>query len=259
MKTKLPLILLALSMSFYGCKDDDNDSNKGTSRVNVRMTDGPGNYEEVNVDIQGVQYHIEDGNQNSGWVSISTITGIYNLLDFTNGVDTLLASQDIPSGKISQVRLILGSNNTVKVDGQTYPLDVPSGSTSGLKVQVKETLVAGITYTFLLDFDVAKSIKQTGAGQYKLHPVIRLITTAVSGSIKGMIQPVAANPKILAIQGTDTAGAFADSAGNFLIQGLDGGSYNVLFDSDSGYVDTTYTNVSVVNGQVTNMGTIDLD
>jgi len=45
---------------------------------------------------------------------------------------------------ISQFRFILGDDNTVVVDGITYPLKAPSGQQSGFKVNVDETLTDGV-------------------------------------------------------------------------------------------------------------------
>jgi hypothetical protein len=67
-------------------------------------------------------------------------------LDFTNGLDTLLGSTVLPAGKISQMRLVLGSRNTVNIDGTISDLKTPSAQQSGLKFKIDATLKAGITY-----------------------------------------------------------------------------------------------------------------
>ena len=83
----------------------------------------------------------------SGWDTVKNINaGIYNLLDFTNGLDTLLGSTVLPAGKISQMRLVLGSRNTVNIDGTISDLKTPSAQQSGLKFKIDATLKAGITY-----------------------------------------------------------------------------------------------------------------
>src|ERR1043165_4059980 len=111
--------------------------------LQVKLTDAPGDYQEVNVDIQDVQVNANE-NSNSGWKSLNVKKGIYNLLQFTNGLDTLLGSAELPAGKVSQIRLVLGSNNTIKVDDQTYSLTTPSAQQSGLKILVKTELKGGI-------------------------------------------------------------------------------------------------------------------
>ena len=86
--------------------------------------------------------------------------------------DTLLQVQ-----RVSQIRLLLGENNTVIDDGVEYPLDTPSGQTSGLKLQVQADLEAGKAYIVTLNFDPYESVKKTGNDKYKLVPVIE--TTVV--------------------------------------------------------------------------------
>src|SRR6188474_3817123 len=105
---------LLLSVFWLACSDDEQQ----TARLDVRLTDAPGDYQEVNIDIQGVEVHTEDGSQNSGWTTLDAQNGVYNILELTNGLDTLLASTELPPGKVSQIRLILGDNNTVVVDGE---------------------------------------------------------------------------------------------------------------------------------------------
>jgi hypothetical protein len=67
----------------------------------------------------------------------------------------------------------LGSENTIKVGTEIYPLTIPSGSESGLKIKMNKTLNGGIDY-LTLDFDAALSINQEISG-YKLRPVIRIL------------------------------------------------------------------------------------
>ena len=157
-KFGLSVILLAFLAS---CSSED------TGRIIVRMTDSPGDYEEVNIDIVDVQIHRSGGNDESGWESLNANGGVYNLLDLTSGVETVLADTEIPSGDITQIRLVLGDNNTVVIDGQENELSTPSAQQSGLKINLNETLLDGITYSVLLDFDAARSVVKAGnSGKY---------------------------------------------------------------------------------------------
>jgi hypothetical protein len=235
------------------------DSDEGNARVQVWLTDAPGDYQEVNIDLKGIDVHVGDGEDEAGWKSLSVRAGVYNLLDLTNGLDTLLGEIALPAGEISQIRLKLGNANTLKTGDKVFNLDVPSGQQSGLKLQVHQTLAADITYKILLDFDVARSILLTGSGQYKLKPVIRTIPEAQDGAIKGVVSPVAATPAVYAIKEADTVGtAYTDATGHFLLRGLAAGTYTVLFVPNSSFESTQKQNVNVVVGQVTDLGTIDI-
>lgn len=246
---------LFLSLVWFACSTDS-----GTARLEVRLTDAPGDYEEVNVDIQDVQVNSGDGT--SGWVSLDVQKGVYNLLDLTNGLDTLLGSAELPVGKISQIRLVLGNNNTIKEKGEIKTLSTPSAQQSGLKLNLNTTLEEGVTYTIKLDFDAARSIVKAGnSGRYNLKPVIRAMEEATSGAIKGTVTPLEASPAIYAIQGTDTvATAFTDTtSGKFMLRALPAGSYTVSFSPKTGYLPLTKDNVTVTVGSVTDVGTVTIN
>lgn len=251
----LLLSLLFTTALISGCSDEERNAT-----IQVWLTDAPGDYQEVNVEIEGVEIHTSDGEEEEGWQSLNTASGVYNLLELTNGLDTLLGSIEIPAGRVSQIRLKLGDNNTLKVNDETYPLNVPSGSQSGLKLQIHQDFAEGVTYKILLDFDVARSIVTTGNGNYKLKPVIRTITEAQSGAIKGIIDPAAATPAIYAIKGQDTvATGYSNDAGQFLLQGVPAGTYTVSVSPNSGYHQVDKTGVSVSLGTVTDLGIVEVD
>src|SRR6185369_2567505 len=103
-------------------------------------------------------------------------------------------------------------------------------------LNVQAELTSGITYIIKLDFDAARSIVQNSSG-YSLKPVIRVITSATSGAIKGSISPLDATPAVYAIIGADTLGTtYPDITGNFLISGLPQGTYAVSFNPKTGYL-----------------------
>jgi hypothetical protein len=183
--------------------------------------------------------------------------GVHNLLRLTNGKDTLLASEKIASKNITQVRFILGDNNTVVKDGISYTLKTPSAQESGLKFNVDATLTAGIEYKIWTDFDADRSIVVTGNNQYLLKPVIRVYTEAISGSISGIILPLSSSSFVYVLNGSDTiASAIPDSlTGMFKVNGLAAGNYNISINGNNNFNDTLYNNVSVSVGNVTDIGT----
>ena len=255
------LIVLLFGFLMLAILVSCNDNNTaGTARLEVRLTDAPGNYDEVNVDIQAVEVNsLDDSSDDAGWQSLTINKGVYNLKDLTNGVDTLLGSTNLPVGHIGQVRLILGTNNTVKVGGQSFPLKTPSAQQSGLKVQVQQELKEGITYKILLDFDAALSIVARGNGDFNLKPVIRAITQALDGAIEGTVHPVEAKPTVYAILGSDTISTSTDTvSGAFLVRGLQAGSYKVVFVPGPTYQTKEVSNVTVTNGQVTDVGVVEI-
>ena len=165
----LSLFAVIVTVAFIACSK--NQSDKSTT-VKVRLTDNPFNAEEVNVDIQLVRVKFSDDSIH-GWTDLSTHAGIYDLLGLQNGVDTLLAVGIIPTNFVKEIRFVLGTGNTIKVAGIIYPLTIPSGSESGLKIKVNKKL-NGTLDSLLIDFDAALSIHQLGNGSYQLKPVLKL-------------------------------------------------------------------------------------
>lgn len=249
---KSAIKILALLLLSFGCSDSEV-----TQRIQIRLTDAPGDYDAVNVDITGIEYHLSGGNQPSGWMTMENVnTGVYNLLDFANGIDTVLADTELSSGKISQIRFILGNNNSVVIDGVEHAVNTPSAQTSGLKLNLHADILEGITYKVLLDFDAARSVIQHG-GNFSLKPTIRVVSEAQNGAITGTINPVEAAPAIYAIQNEDTVTTYSDEEGYFLIGNLDAGTYSILFDADTLYNDQEVNDVTVNVGEITDMGVIE--
>lgn len=178
MKTLIKIFSIAIvgigfSLLINSCKKDSR-----TGYMSVNMTDAPAGYLKVNVEILDVQVH----NETQGWVSLPTNVGIYNLLDLQNNVSVALANNAVvPAGKLNQMRLVLGSHNSLILDtsddplvivADTFDLKVPSGEESGLKMNLKYTLSPNKHMVVLLDFDAAASIVDKGNGTYSLKPVI---------------------------------------------------------------------------------------
>lgn len=255
--SKWSLLLLSFVIFSSSCKEDSNDRSEQPATIKMNMTDAPAEFDVVNIDIQSVEIHIED-NEDSGWKVLDVEPGIYNLLNYTNGVDTLIAAGDVPPGKISQVRLILGPDNSVVVEGEVEDLTVPSGQQSGLKLNFNKELEPGLVYEFWLDFDAQRSIVKTGNGKYILKPVIRVFSKNTTGSIEGYVDPEVSEPTILAYNAAgDSASARADrESGYFLLSGLNAGTYTMEFDPIDPYLDKTVNGTSVTVGNVTYVDTV---
>lgn len=255
MKKRLIFILSVACVLLFACTKDGEQN----VTMKVHLTDAPGDYEQVLIDIQDLQVHVTGDGSEKGWQSLPVEKGVYNLLDFRNGMDTLLTAVELPAGKISQMRLVLGSNNQVKKNGTLYNLETPSAQQSGLKFNIHATLTEGITYELWIDFDASRSIVENGNNQFILKPVIRTFTKATSGAIKGAVLPTEALPVVKAIANEDTISTIASADGKFLLQGLDAGTWKVVFEPVTPYVEKTFTGIDVTTGNVTQMDTIKLE
>jgi hypothetical protein len=249
-------VIMAMSVGLMSC-DVATNSNKGS--LKVVMFDAPGEYEEVWVHIRRVEVNnVED--EDTGWYVVSEPDERYNLLELVNGANVVLGEAELDEGTYRQIRLILGSDNEIVVNGVARPLTVPSGQQTGIKLNVDAEIVAGFTYTLLLDFDVQRSIVKAGAsGMYLLKPVIRAMNQATTGQIAGELDPAVEGAWVRALQDDEVmVSTQTDSTGSFLMVGVLDGFYTVTVDAGEDFEGVEIPGVEVKAGQVTNLGTIEL-
>jgi hypothetical protein len=157
--------LLLLCAAFSGCKKDESHLN---SNIVISMKDAPAAFSEVNVEVIDIEVHCDE----SGWVQVPLTDSIYNLLALQGNNAAYLTNAVLPAEKISQIRLILGTHNSVVIGANTYQLLFSSEDETGLKVNIQKNLVGGVTYDLLIDFDANQSIIDEGNGSYRLKPVV---------------------------------------------------------------------------------------
>ena len=276
MKKKILLVAIFLIaiLGFQSCSND-NAKLDNTSRVQLKLVDYPGDYEEVNVEIVDVLYNSSE--DEGGWTSITPDDFTPIIVDLTEliaGNDLLLTDVIIPSGMLKQIRLVLGDNNTLVIEGETEPihLDTPSAQQSGLKLKLNTVLEPGYSYTFILDWNVERSIVKAGnSGKYILKPVIRVNAEVNSGSIKGNVvgEPIEgdgtngtiplkdAQVSVYTMGDIYITETSTDENGNFIIRGLDPGDYKIEIEHNN-YIDYESENISVIVGETTDVGAIEL-
>jgi hypothetical protein len=251
---------VALAALSAGCSSDPARTSLG--RVTVNLTDAPGDFEQVNLVITGVSIR-QGSDESGGWETLDVEADTYDLLLLRNGVFTRLAIGDVPAGDYDEIRLHLGEGSNLVVDGETHPLIIPSGMSSGYKLKGDFHVPAGGEVELLLDFDAARSIHQTGNGRYMLKPTVRLIVGDVSettGQIIGRLVPEGVGATVTAIQGTEVVQTTSVEAdGGFTLAALVAGSYDVGIDVASSHRDTTILGVHVSAGETTDLGNIHLE
>lgn len=232
------------------CSDDDSQQ---TYPYSVRLTDAPGPYDAVYIDIQGIEI---TGNNGSN-VLVNTNAGIYDLLELSSGVETTLSNDVLYASKVNQVRLILGPENSIVKDGVTYPLDTPSAQQSGLKLLVNQTLLPETQNSILIDFDANKSIVVNGDGTYSLKPVLRTIDLSTTGTVEGTISipGTIASVEMMASTG-ETYYTNVKDDGYFKLLGLPAGTYTLTITPVSPFFPSIENNVIIEVGNTTNVGEI---
>jgi len=221
------------------------DSENKTGNLTILLTDAAANYDSVNITFAEVSAHLD-----SSWLTVMTDTTTVNLLDWANGNAMVLGSEDVPVGKYTQIRIKI-IDAEIGVDGQVFPLDVPSGAQSGLKFGPQFTINEGSTYEMVIDFDASRSIVTTGPPHnphgYKLKPRIRITSTAITGSISGTVLNPVNLPVAYAIQNGDTltSSLLDTTSGYFKLAFLPEGMYNVsVVDTAIGYYSKDSINVT---------------
>ncbi|MDN3668939.1 DUF4382 domain-containing protein [Echinicola jeungdonensis] len=246
------------------CNPETEDQMNGNATLNVSMVDAPADYDEVWIEVLGVEVLTGDDNEEneSAWISIGNEAedDHVNLLSLVGGNSAFIGSKEIPAGEITQIRLLLGEDNFLVKDGEEIHLTTPSAQQSGLKLQVHEELLAGIQYNLVIDFDAAQSIVKAGnSGKYILKPVLRVVAEE-SATIEGIVLPVEAEPTIYGIINEDTVSTFTDENGAFALRGLMGGEYTIIFDPmDTTYLADTLYNVPTIEGEITVLDPVQLE
>lgn len=196
-----------LSGAMAGCNNDATSPTAGEATLRMWLTDKTAAYDAVNITFTEISAHID-----SQWIVLNDQTQTVNLLDWNNGKTLLLGQADIEAGTYTQIRLKIAAAEVVW-NGQSYPMDVPSGAQSGLKLLTKFEIAAGSTYDIVLDFDAERSVVTTGPPQnpkgFKLKPTIRAMAMAFTGPISGRVANPAALPVAVAVAGNDTITASA--------------------------------------------------
>ncbi len=270
---KFSFIILTLFVffGFQSCKNDTID----TARIQLKLIDAPGDYLEVNVEIIDILYNNSENEE--AWTSFIPVSGYPINIDLTEliaGNNLLLTDQIIPSGTLKQIRLVLSDNNNLVIEGEepiSVHLDTPSALQSGLKLNLNTNLEPGFSYTFILDWDVNKSIVDTGnSGKYNLKPVIRVNTEVNSGSISGTVTGEVENDDIeeavpltnvsVSVYQDDVyvAESLTDENGVFLIQGLDAGDYLIQIEQEGYDNYVSAAPITVIAGEVSQVATIEL-
>ena len=264
------VITMIALMLMVNCDNADNSKSE-TARIQLKLVDEPGDYEQVNIEIIDIQYRSSE--EDESWQSFTPESGYPLNVDITEliaGNSLLLTDEVVPVGLLKQVRLVLSDNNTLKIEGEDdlIPLDTPSAQQSGLKLNLDKELEAGFVYSFILDWNVQKSIVKAGnSGKYILKPVIKVNAEVNSGSISGKVveiiedieTPIANQLiEVYTTEGDLVKDTLTNENGDFVFQGLDAGAYIIKIMKET-YMAYESLEVNVEVGNVESVGTIILE
>jgi hypothetical protein len=264
------LLLLALAA---GCSDDKGGS--GTGTLSLQLTDAPYPYDmiaEAVVTIDRVEVRMDaDDPEKTAMYLLDDKVRTLDLLTLQNGATEMMAFKEVPVGRVGQIRLHVVDAHVTLTDGRTFDLQIPSGSSSGLKIFPEpDILVVGdLTTELLLDFDVAESFKSIPASpnrvedidHFQFRPTLHVANLSETGTISGYVLDDGGSELDLS---DDTAIADAtvqveaagtlrststDSEGFYRIMGLRPGEWTVTISAD-GHEPRVETVVVVVANDV---------
>jgi hypothetical protein len=231
----VPLLVLAGGTA---CGNETEPSANGT--LVVRLTDAPSDVlESATIYVSEVSVNVNGAGASD--VVITSTDASFDLLDLQNGVTATIGSASIPTGTYHQVRVLVDSGRVVLKAGHTFSdgtntakLTVPSGSQSGIKVNISPpvTVTEGET-VLVVDFDVSQSFVFQGPSDHPngvlFKPVLHATVLDVAASISGTVTPALSSATVYAIAGTDTVGtAFANpTTGAYTLHFLPPGNYVV--------------------------------
>jgi hypothetical protein len=161
--------------------------------LTVNLTDTPAdNATSVIIDFTGIELHNTDGKTTT--ITFPSAERI-DLMRLQNGVTELLAqSHTVPAGNYDWMQLeVLADKDTqgessITLDtGAQYPLYIPSGPQTALKLLSPFTVKQGETTELIIEFDLRQSVTSTDGQNYVLAPALRLENQAEVGTISATI------------------------------------------------------------------------
>jgi hypothetical protein len=181
----LAAVAAVAAVPLAGC--DSSGSGAGPA-FQLRMTDAPFPFETADSAVVTIRrIEIRGDDSTATFVLYDGPEVEYNLLDLQNGLDTTLALAQLPAGDFHQVRIIVAPDARVVMnDGTVFPLRVPSGAQTGIKINLPDIdLPEADTVDVLVDFDVERSfVTQGPAGSpngFSFRPVLQIDSIYVDG------------------------------------------------------------------------------
>ena len=211
-------VLISCALMVSACGGSGN-SQAGTGRLNLKIGDAPiDGASEVVLVFTGVELHSNGGTTSIDFAAPREI----DLLAYQNGATVnLLENESVTAGEYQWMRLkVIAERNRndgsfiLFEDGSQFPLYIPSGSETGLKINRPFRVAVGGITRLVADFDLRKSIIEPPGQEpnYILKPVLRLVDELQVGGISGEVDLAA-----LATGQLGDGAAAADCAGGIYL------------------------------------------
>jgi hypothetical protein len=164
-------------------EDDDGDessvsstSTSGTTSPTSSATSAPTSSSATAAGTGRVSVAIEveeenETDEDGKWITLLDKNTTVDLAAFSGDARAFLGAADVPAGTYNQIRMRVVSAQLVLSNGTTADVKVPS---HWLKIKGPFTVETGKETALTLDFDLEKSLHETGNGEWMLKPVLKL-------------------------------------------------------------------------------------
>lgn len=198
--------------------------------LTVGLTDAPvDEAQEVIIVVTGIE--IPRGASDTLNIDFETPRSV-NLLEFREGKSfTLLDGNPLLPGEYAWLRLKIRAQENLQDgsrirlrDGRQFPLFIPSGAESGLKLNRPFVVAQGSTTRLMIDFDLRKSLVMPPGqgGNWILRPTLRLVDQLQSGSLLGSVDVVSLATALEKSPSTCQPGLYLFKGDNTLPDDMDG-------------------------------------
>lgn len=263
-------VIVCSFFSLASCKKE-KDLGKTALDVNLTVTDTY-EYDDIQVRIKAVEFDTAAGNRVQ-WSPLplsDSLNRPVNMHTLRHGNFLLLSNQELTPVRLKGLRLKFDSQATIVKNGRAYPLTIPNelvenGSYFPLNLDISR----GTEQSLWIVWNTSKSIQaEAGGNTFTFKPDFRIFDPNNTGGVEGYIKPDAALPYITVY--TDTVAnpsatnrfnetTIPYAGGYFKLMGVPDGKYKVKAGAANGsYSSKILNEITVVNGQVKNIGTVTL-
>jgi hypothetical protein len=195
---RIVVVCCAMTLAGFACMNPsqspsqavDVNSSIGTAVINISNGDFDGTLAKTAVvpKFTGVEHvwltikKVDVHTSSDSWVTIAEPNARFDFLNLVNGLTTPLNLYPLPSGHYTQIRLILAEDvegeaaaNEIVVNGQSFPIRIPSGTQSGIKCIHQFTIEPNQQTEICLQFDVLKAINFNNGNGYMMKPAYKTI------------------------------------------------------------------------------------
>lgn len=285
------LTIIALSTSlFSSCKKTDilEISSSGIStpqekNLTIMLTGGAANGQKVVIDLQKVEVKASnasinmtlseilanDGHSDDAqnladefglWETTSFQAQEIDITSLRNGLDYMLSSISLTSRAL-KVRLTIGDGSyTIDSLGNQHPLKLSASNDNFVYLTLTDDVLdvddSRGDAVVNLNFDVSNSVIENN-GEYTLNPHITAFSNASFGEISGSINQIGIHAKISLVDATGfSTSTVSEEDGTFRFRGVKPGTNFYLKIEANGFQESTISDVSVLKGRATDLGTI---